>query len=60
MELHLLSQEPSEWFDAERGNDYVTHTGVCLIKASLTKEVSPFYTWEKLILIKQIRSRFRV
>lgn len=34
--------------------------GVGLIKASFTKERSPFYTWEKLRLIKQMRIRFRV
>lgn len=42
------------------GEDRGTLKGVALIKASLTREKSPFYTWEKLRLIKQIRTRFRV
>lgn len=51
-----MSRERGEWFDAEWGNDYGTHTGVGLIKASLTKELSPFYTGEKLIPQSKLES----
>lgn len=56
----ILSLRSTGMVWCRAGKHYGTLKGVGLIKASLTKERSPFYTWEKLRLIKQIRIRFGV